>query len=312
MANLDQALVFQFEQDYELLFQQLEQRLRQYARMKTGLTGTMTAFGLLGPGDVQDITGEHHGETTFVDDPSYRRWAVKRDYEGARMLDASDMLEVIVDLEMGYARNVISALNRKADKVLVDAVTGTVVTGATGTSTSAFNTAAPVNDGSGGNQIASGGTGLLLDKMRTARAIFDAREVGVDEMNMGESPFVWITNAAGHQDLLEQTEIVSGDYIGIDIVNGREVSSRMPLVRGRVPYMMGFRIVIINNLNLSGTDYLNLAWHRDAMGFAVWGGRRMWVGDLPTRHLARGVIVQEHFGATRIHDLGVLAIACAP
>jgi Phage capsid protein len=314
MPNLgpNDALVLQFETEYDHLFQQMLARLGDGVRTKDGQMGTMSAFGLLGESDVQDITGTRHGETNFHDSPSYRRWAVKGDYQDAQILDEEDALEVLVDLEMGYGQNSVMAMNRKIDKVIIDAVTATAVSGATGTATTAFNTAAPATDGTGGNQIVSGGTGLVIDKMRLARAVFDAREVGVDEMSMGNSQFVWVTDAAGHQDLLEQTEVVSTDYIGINIVGGQEVQTRMPLVGGRIPYYMGFRIKISNQLNLSGTAHVNLAWHFKAMGFARWAGRRIWVGDLPTRNLARGVIVKEHFGSVRVHDRGVLAILCEP
>jgi hypothetical protein len=314
MPNLgpNDALVLQFETEYEHLFQQMMARLADSVRTKDGQMGTMTAFGPLGESEVQDITGTRHGETNFHDSPSYRRWAVKGDYQDAQILDEEDALEVLVDLEMGYGQNSVAAMNRRIDKVIIDAVTAPAVSGATGTSTVAYNTAEANTDGTGGNQIASGATGLVIDKMRKARAVFDAREVGVDEMNMGTSQFVWVTDAAGHQDLLEQTEVISTDYIGINIVGGQEVQTRMPLVGGRIPYYMGFRIKISNQLNVSGTAHVNLAWHFRAMGFARWGGRRIWVGDLPTRNLARGVIVKEHFGSVRVHDRGVLSVLCEP
>ena len=311
-AGPDAALILQFESDYQHLFQQRLARFQNYVRVKTGVTGSMTAFGLLGESDVTDITGTRHGTTSWHDSPSYRRWAVKGDYQDAQMLDEEDSLEMLIDLEMGYAQNSVAAMNRKMDKVVIDAVTATAVSGATGTSTSSYSTTEAATDGSGGNQIAAASTGLTIDKMRKARAVFDAREVGVDEMEMGQAPFVWVTNAAGHQDLLEQTEATSTDYLGVMIIQGSEVTSRMPLVQGRIPRYMGFNIIISNQLNLSSTDYINLAWHKDAMGLAVWGGRRIWVGDLPEHNLAKGIIVKEHFGATRVHDRGVLSIVCNP
>lgn len=311
MPGPDQALVLQFESDYDHLFQQEMSRLMMDVRVKTGVTGTMTAFGLLGESEVTDITGDRHGTTDWHDSPSYRRWAVKRDYMDSQMLDEEDQMEILVDLEMGYGQNAVMAMRRKMDKVLIDAATATAVSGATGTSTVAFDTTAPTG-ATGGNQIAVGGTGLVLDKMREARSVFDSREVGVDEMNMGMSNFVWVTDGGGHKQLMDQVETTSTDYIGIEIVSGNEVSKRMPLVSGRIPYMMGFKIKIVNQLNLTSTNKINLAWHKKAMGLGVWGGRRVWFGELPEHRLSRGIIVKEHFGATRVHDRGVLAIVCTP
>jgi len=305
------AFVVQYETMYDLLYQQTMRRLREYVRVKEGVVGTMTAFGIMGGTDMQDISGERHGTSSWQDTPMYRRWAVKQDFINQQILDQEDMMEVAVDLEMGYVQNSIAAINRRADKMLVDAATATAVSGATGTSTSAYLTTAPATDGSGGNQIAVGGTGCTLDKMRLARAIFDAREVGLDEMNMGISNFVWVTNAKGHQDLMSQTETTSTDYIGVVVVNGQEERRKMPLVGGRIPFMMGFKIVIINQLNLSGSDFINLAWHQKAMGFAVWGGRFLAIDRLPEHRYSTGVTLKEHFGAVRIQDAGVLSIVCS-
>src|SRR5262245_46173956 len=107
------ALVLQFETEYEHLFQQMLARLGDSVRTKDGQVRTMSAFGLLGESDVQDITGTRHGETNFHDSPSYRRWAVKSDFQDAQMLDEEDALEMLIDLEMGYGQNSVMAMNRK-------------------------------------------------------------------------------------------------------------------------------------------------------------------------------------------------------
>lgn len=317
MPGPDDAIVLQFEESYDLLFQQLMSRLRQFVRVRSGITGSMAAFGLLGPTEMQDITGERHGLSQWTDSPSYRRWAVKQDFISQQILDQEDRMEILVDLEMGYLRNAVSAAQRKIDEVTIDNITAPAYTGRNGTTTSPFNTAAPTVDGGGGNQIALGvpgtdglGDALHLDKMRLARAVFDSREVGLDEIDQGQSNFVWVTNGKGHSDLLKQTQATSSDYIGISYSGGREESSRMPLVQGRIPYMLGFRIKIVNQLNLLGVDFINLAWHRDAVGLAIWNERLIRVGELPEHRYSTGVTVKENFGATRIQDAGVLAIVC--
>jgi hypothetical protein len=311
MAGPTDALILQFEHQYDHLYQQMMSRLERHVRIDPAPPGILAAFGLLGPVDVQEITGERHGSTSWTDSPSTRRWAPKRVFEVPQMLDKQDDLAILINLQMGYAQNGVYSMERKIDKLIIDAVTGTAASGAFGTETSTFDTAVPVADGTGGNQIAVGGTGLTLDKMRTARAIFDVREVGLDGMSMGLREFVWVMSAKNHQDLLEQTEATSTDYLGVVIVTGGEEQRRMPLVGGRIPHYMGFDLVISNQLNTTSSNRINLAWHKSAMGFARWGGqRRIWVGELPEHHLAMGVIVQEHMGAVRIQNNGVLAIVC--
>jgi hypothetical protein len=305
------AIVRQYESDYDHLFQQQVSRLQGWVRVKTGQTGNMSAFGLLGPSDVQEMSGQRHAMTDWSDDPSYRRWATKHDYIGAKMLDEEDRLEILVDLEMGYAENLAMAMGRKMDKIVIDATTGTAASGAQGTGTSTYSTTEALIDGSGGNQIPAlptGGETTIIDKMRLARGIFISREVGNEDLMGGANTFIWLTDGAGHKKLLENTEATSTDYLGVTIVNGAEATSRMPLVSGHIPFYMGFQIVLSNQLNTSGASHVNLAWHKRAMGMAVWGGRRVWFGDLPEHRLSRGIIVKEHFGAVRVHDLGVLSI----
>lgn len=310
MPGATDAYVLQFERTYDFLFAQMIARLEQHVRIDGAPTGVMAAFGLLGPVADQEISGERHGSTSWTDSPSSRRWAPQRNFEVAQMLDKKDDLSVLVNLQMGYAQNGVATMNRRADKLIIDAVTGTAAAGAFGSDTNLFDTSAPAADGTGGNQIAVGGAGLTIDKMRTARAIFDVREVGLDGMSLGMREFVWVTSAKGHQDLLGQTEATSTDYLGVVIINGQLESGRMPLVAGRIPHYMGFDLVISNLLNTTGGNRVNLAWHKNAMGLARWTGRTITVDRLPEHHNATGVIVQEDMGAVRIQNAGTLAIVC--
>lgn len=311
MAGPDAAIVTQYEDQFEHMFQQRIERLRRYVRVKTGVTGSMTAFGLLEPSSMTDITADRHGDTNWHDSVSLRRWAVKSDFEDAQIIDRQDTLQIIVDLEMGYAQNSSMAAARKIDEIILAAVIGPAASGVNGVSTSTFLTTAPIVGGTGGNRIASGGTGLTVDKLREARRVFNEREVGVDDLAMGiPDGFVLVISAKQMQDLMEETEATSGDYVGQGTYtdeNGR----RMPLVDGYIRYYMGFRLQLSTGLPLVGVERQCLAWHRSAIGLAIWQDRLITIDRLPTKHNARGIILQMHMGAVRIHDKGVLAILCA-
>lgn len=312
MPGADAAFVLQFATRFDLAFQQRMARLSMDVRMDPVFHSIMASFDILAPSEVQDITGVRHGLTQWSDDTSSRRWAPKRDYQVPKILDKQDSLAIQTNLMNGYLQNGMAGMNRKIDKVIIDAIMGAAASGTYGTETSTFDTSAPVADGTGGNQIAVGAGNLSPDKFRNARAIFDVREVGLDGIEMGMQEFCWVTSAKGHQDMLEFTEATITDYIGVEIMpDGDMRTSKMPLVRGRIPYYMGFRIKISNQLNLTSGNRVNLAWHRDAVGFARWGGdREITIDRLPEHNNAEGLLIQEHFGAVRIHDAGVLAIVC--
>lgn len=313
-TGTDAATIIQFERQYESKFQQMVARALPYVRVEQNATGNMVAFGLIDGTDGRDITGVRHGATQWGDLLNTRRWAVRRDKTVDLMLDEGDELSVIVNLRLAYADQAVNAMRRLIDDAIIEAATGTAITGSRGTSTSAYDTTDPsTGDPPVGNQIPSGGAGLTIDKMRTARRIFDQREVGLDDMTMGLRNFVWFMGPLQHQELLEQTEATSTDYLGVIVLpNGNLQQSRMPLVAGRIPHYMGFDLVVSNRLDTVGADRINLAWHKNAMGFARWGAERnIWTGLLPEHNLSYGIIVHEHFGAVRIQDAGVLSILCA-
>lgn len=318
--SVDAARVLQFADKVDHLFQQRMTRTRAHVQLKTGVTGTQCAFDLVGPSEMQDITGVRDGDTAWIDVNSSRRWAPKADFIHPVLLSRGDRLATITDLSGAYVRNGVMAANRKIDKVMIDAANGTATTGETGGSTSTFDTSAPTAGGGGGNQIAVGGTGLTVDKMREARGHFLDREVGVDDMENGvEDAFVWLMSGRQMRDLLAETEATSWDYVG-------DQGSRMPLVNGIIPKYMGFRIRVTNQLPTTSDDRINFCWHRDAMGLAIWSGGAsdaaemegagvsdsfvVTVDRLPTKQNARGIIVMANFGAVRVQDAGVLAVVC--
>lgn len=303
-TGLTNAQVKQYDDMVMLLFQQKMQRLRGFCQYKTGLKGTMASFDRIGEGEMTEFTGQLDGQTVWTSPQNYRRWAPKRDFEFNVLLDISSELEIILDMRSGYARTGAAAAARKADKLIIDAVTATALGGKEGTTSFTFDATAPdPADGTGGNEIASGGDPMTGAKMEEARAVFNAREVGMDEEDL--DGFVMVMGAQQMRELMEDTRAVSRDFYE-DPQRGR-----MPLVNGRIPYYMGFHIRISNQLNLNGSGERRvLAWHRDAMGCALWLDQMSWIGQLPEHRLATGIIMQKYANAVRVDDRGVLAIAC--
>ena len=213
-----------------------------------------------------------------------------------------DRPEILIDLQSGYALNGAMAAARTADNIIATAVTGTAYQGALGQTASAFNTTGITSSTAAttlGNVLAAGGTGLTYAKTREARAIFNAREVGLDDLTVGmRDTFVWIVNAGAMSQLMNETQAISKDYI-----------EGSPLTEGSIIYFMGFMFVIYNNLvNTTGTTYRTLLWHKEAMGFAIWKDRDLRIDQLPEHNYSTGVTYLCSMGAVRIQDKGVLAV----
>lgn len=306
-SGIDPAIVLQFTDQFDHAFQQEASLLRPFVRIRTGISGSMAAFDVLGGSEAVEITGKRHSETEWVNPQSSRRWAVKRDFNHPVLLDWQDQLEILVDLQMGYARNAAMAMGVKADKLIIEAITGTAATGATGTTTSTLNTAAPDESGPGGGNIIPVGSGpMTIDKMRRALAVFKTRQVGVRDIQNGmPNAFVLVWSARQEEQILSETEATSRDFYD------PEVGRRMPLVEGHIPKFMGMNLVLSEHLPLDANgNRLVLAWHRDAVGYAVWAEQQLYIDRIPTMNNATGVQMMMSQGGVRIQDAGVLAIAC--
>lgn len=301
-TGIDAAIVQQYSDQFDYAFQQKVPRLRRHVRTRSGVIGNQTGFDVLGQSEMVPITGQRHALTTWIDPQNYRRWAVKQDFNHPVMLDWQDRPEILIDLEQGYAMNGAMAAARTADNIIITSITATANQGANGTATSAFNTATitpATAAGTLGNVLAAGGTGLTVSKVRQARGIFDEREVGLDDrMNGVRDAFVWPVKGAAMQQLLSETEAINKDYV-----------QDSPLTEGTIIYFMGFTFVIYNNLqNTTGTTYRTLVWHKEAVGFAIWRERDLFVDRLPEHNNATGVQYMCSMGAVRVQDKGVLAV----
>ena len=251
---------------------------------------------------MEDITGHQHAVTNWIDPQVTARWANKQDKTHPVMLDWADKAEILIDLQSGYAQNGAMAAARTADNIIVTAVAGTASEGAKGTTTSAFNTTAITSSTASttlGNVLAAGGTGLTYAKVREARAIMNAREVGIDDLGLRDrNAWVWVVNAGAMSQLMNETQAISRDYI-----------DGSPLTEGSIIYFMGFNFVIYNALvNTTGTTYRTLLWHREAVGYAIWKDRDLRIDQLPEHNYSTGVTYMCSMGAVRIQDKGVLAV----
>lgn len=303
-TGLSSAQVKQYSDMVIHLFQQQYPRLRQFCQLRTGVRGTMASFDLIGESSVVETTGMLGYDTPWINPQNSRRWVAKRDYIHPILINKEERLEILLDINAAYARNGAMAIARKADELIIDAVTGTALSGGEGTSTSTFDTTAPTTPGGGGgNEIAAGGVGMTEAKMQLAKEVFNDRNVGLDERQRGA--FVMVMTAQQMRELMEDTRTTSRDFY--EPLPGES----LPLVEGRLPYFMGFHLVISDQLNVNSSGERQvLAWHRDAMGCAIWADMELTIDRLPTKGNATGIIQDYHAGAVRVQNKGVLSIAC--
>lgn len=231
-----------------------------------------------------------HADTPLIETPHSARWVEPVDYEWADLIDQQDKLRLLADPQGPYAQNGAYAMGRAMDQEILEQALATSKTGAQGGSTEAFDTT--------NYQIAVGGTGLTVDKLRTAKRMLMAAKVNV----MREPLYIAIT-AQQHADLLNEPEVTSGDY-----------NRTLVLVDGIVQRFMGFNFIHVEDMSsylLDGSsDQRCVCWAKSGLHLGIWNDITTRITERDDKSYATQVYVKETIGATRTQQGKVIEIIC--
>lgn len=280
------AFVQQYTTNVQLLLQQRGSKLREYCTMGSYTGKAAKAVEQIGAVTAQKKTSRH-SDTPLISTPHDARWVFPEDYEWADMIDDQDKLRMLIDPTSPYALNGAYALGRSLDDTIIAAALGTAKTGENGSTDTAFATAT--------QQIAVGGTGLTVAKLRQAKKILTANEVDV----MNDPLYIAVT-AQQIDDLLGTTEVTSADF-----------NTVKALVQGEVDSFMGFKFVNIERLGLDGSgDRRCFAWAKSGMHVGMWNDINTKITERADKSYATQVYVKGTFGATRTDEKKVVEIIC--
>jgi len=134
----------------------------------------------------------------------------------------------IRDPTSSYTQLAISAMNRRIDRTIIDAIFGNVIAGKNGTEIKSF---------AAGQILANAGTGLTLAKLIKAKEIIDAAENDEEE-----DRFIIVTSRQV-SDLLKTTEVTNADYANVKALSDGKINS-----------FMGFNFVRSQMLPLASPD----------------------------------------------------------
>lgn len=309
--TVTENFVRQFAANFNLLAQQRLSRLERFiSDQETNVTGdSFTAERIAGT-EANDVVSRH-GDTPIQDQAQSRRIGFMQDADWGELIDKLDKVKLLADPTSQTVANCIAALNRKKDKVIINAALGSAASGVNGA------TAVPLP---AGQQIANGGTGLTLAKLRTAKKTLDNAEQNDEaffEM-MGQTmapdqPFGHYANA-GYvlactadqiDNLLGDTNITSADY-----------NTVKALVSGSINTFMGFYFVRLPKTDKNGNNMLpKAATIRSCFAFsprALKYGRGVEssarIAERADKKFSWQVYGQVSVGAVRKEDEGVVQI----
>lgn len=289
--QVDTALVNAYKGNVELQFQQRGSRLRQTVRNESQ-NAEFDFYDRIGTTEAVEIL-TRHGDTPLISTPHDRRRVSTRDFDWADMIDRKDKIRMLSDPTSAYALNAGYALGRKADKVIIEAATGTAYTGKTGSTTVTF----PATSEVAVDYVEAGGaanSNLTIGKLRRAQFLMESAEA----VEPGEERY-FVASASQKQALLRSTEVTSSEY-----------NTVKALVNGEVNTYLGFTFVWLELLTKAANIRDCLAYTRQGLLFASADEITVDVGPRRDKRNSVQVYVSGSFGATRMWEGRVLRIKC--
>ena len=280
------AFVQQYTTNVSLLLQQRGSKLRDAVTVGSYTGKAAKAVEQIGAVTAQARTSRH-ADTPLISTPHDARWVFPTDYEWADMIDDQDKLRMLIDPTSPYAVNGAYALGRAMDDLIITAALGTSMTGENGSTSTSFATAT--------QQIAVGGTGLTIAKLRQARRILMGNEVDV-----AMDPLYIAVTATQLDELLGTTEVTSSDY-----------NTVKTLVSGDIDTFLGFKFIQCERLDTDGSgDRRCIAWAKSGMHLGMWNDITTKISERADKSYATQVYVKGTFGATRTEEKKVVEIIC--
>lgn len=280
------AFVQQYTTNVSLLLQQRGSKLRDAVTVGSYTGKAAKAVEQIGAVTAQARTSRH-ADTPLISTPHDARWVFPTDYEWADMIDDQDKLRMLIDPTSPYAVNGAYALGRAMDDLIITAALGTAMTGENGSTSTSFATAT--------QQIAVGGTGLTIAKLRQARRILMGNEVDV-----AMDPLYIAVTATQLDELLGTTEVTSSDY-----------NTVKTLVSGDIDTFLGFKFIQCERLGTDGSgDRRCIAWAKSGLHLGMWNDITTKISERADKSYATQVYVKGTFGATRTEEKKVVEIIC--
>lgn len=284
---IDSTYVRQFNGTLYMLAQQKGSRFENACRREQQKS-EMQFWDRIGLIDPPTTVTVRHGNTVYMDTPYTRRACTLQDATVADLLDPFDEVRAKIDPTSAVMETFTNTLARKCDDIWLAAYYGQALTGKLGTTTQDFDVT--------NMEIAASSAGLTLAKLRTARRLLLANEVGEEALYLAIS-------ARQHDDLLGLTQVTSTDF-----------NTKPTLVDGMVRYFMGFNIIHSERLPLQspgGTVRRIPFWSKSGMILAEGMPLRTTIDRLPAKNNNIQLWAARSVGAVRMEEAKCGSILCS-
>lgn len=295
--NIETALVNSYHSNLEMAFQQKRSRLQD-----TVTNGTQNSefdfWDRIGTVEANEVEGRNT-DTVISATPFDRRRLQTKSYDWADLIDKKDKLRMLADPSSPYVMNAINALNRKKDRVIIEAATDVAYTGKNGATAVSF----PASQQIAVNFVETGAavnSNLTIGKLRRIVEILRTNEVIDDEgENETMAQVTGVITASQLTALLRTTEVTSADY-----------NTVKALVDGKVDTYMGIKFKMTQLVKKTGNVRSCLFYVKKAIRFNTAEEINTDVGPRRDKRNSVQVYACADFGAVRMWEEGVVEVLC--
>lgn len=237
-----EAFVRQFDDTMRLKAQQSASRFQGTVIDRGQITGESFTVNLVGTVDELDEDNTRHGDTVWSDIDHTAPVALMKDFFKAYPVDRADEPKLLANPNGAYMDRLMMAGNLRKDKMIYDALRGTIT----------------FKDGSTSvlpstSKIAHGGTGMTKAKVIETRKLFRAAEA--DQHNGEELSIAYDSKML--EDILADTTLTSADYMAVKMLQEGDISGKW----------CGMKWIPYERMSNDGTTFYTVAWCKSAAHF---------------------------------------------
>lgn len=234
---------------------------------------------------VQSVS--RHEDTPLTEVPFSRRRVTFNTYRAVDLIDNPDRVKMAKDPTSPTMKQLMAAMNRQKDDVVISAALGSAYSVNSADSASAVSLPS-------GQQIVNGGTDLTLAKLLEAK-----KKLLSNDVDPAEEPMYVVVGPDQLEALLGVTTNTSVDF-----------NSVRALMNAELDTWCGFKFIISTRLAKVGNIRSCFAWAKSGLGLAMNGTPNIRISERSDKNYSTQVFVECSMGATRIEDEKVIQIDC--
>ena len=234
---------------------------------------------------VQSVS--RHEDTPLTEVPFSRRRVTFNTYRAVDLIDNPDRVKMAKDPTSPTMKQLMAAMNRQKDDVVISAALGSAYSVNSADSASAVSLPS-------GQQIAHGSADLTLAKLLEAK-----KKLLSNDVDPAEEPMYVVVGPDQLEALLSVTTNTSVDF-----------NSVRALMNAELDTWCGFKFIISTRLAKVGNIRSCFAWAKSGLGLAMNGTPNIRISERSDKNYSTQVFVECSMGATRIEDEKVVQIDC--